>query len=125
MENRRKQILVVDDEPSWLKSMAIMLRKAGYEVKEAKSAAEALSLLVKYRPDLIVSDLTMPDMNGFDLLDKIKKQPTISGTPVVFLSAIDDFYAKKVARELGAKACLPKPYDKNDMVAILKQYLPR
>ena len=125
MENRRKQILVVDDEPSWLKSMAIMLRKAGYEVKEAKSAAEALSLLVKYRPDLIVSDLTMPDMNGFDLLDKIKKQPTISGTPVVFLSAIDDFYAKKVARELGARACLPKPYDKNDMVSILKQYLPQ
>ena len=125
MEKRKKQILVVDDEPSWLKSMAIMLRKAGYEVKEAQSAAEALSLLVKYRPDLIVSDLTMPDMNGFDLLDKIKKQPSISGTPVVFLSAIDDFYAKKVARELGAKACLPKPYDKNDMVAILKQYLPR
>ena len=125
MEKRKKQILVVDDEPSWLKSMAIMLRKAGYEVKEARSAAEALSLLVKYRPDLIVSDLTMPDMNGFDLLDKIKKQPSISGTPVVFLSAIDDFYAKKVARELGAKACLPKPYDKNDMVAILKQYLPR
>ena len=125
MKDRKKQILVVDDEPSWLKSMAIMLRKEGYQVKEAKSAAEALSLLVNFRPDLIVSDLTMPDMNGFDLLEKIKKQPTISGTPVVFLSAIDDFYAKKVARELGAKACLPKPYDKNDMVAILKQYLPR
>lgn len=125
MKDRKKQILVVDDEPSWLKSMAIMLRKEGYHVKEAKSAAEALSLLVNFRPDLIVSDLTMPDMNGFDLLEKIKKQPTISGTPVVFLSAIDDFYAKKVARELGAKACLPKPYDKNDMVSILKQYLPR
>jgi CheY-like chemotaxis protein len=124
MKDRKKQILVVDDEPSWLKSMAIMLRKEGYQVKEAQSAAEALTLLIKYRPDLIVSDLTMPDMNGFDLLDKIKKQPTISGTPVVFLSAIDDFYAKKVARELGAKACLPKPYDKDDMVSILKQYLP-
>jgi CheY-like chemotaxis protein len=125
MKDRKKQILVVDDEPSWLKSMAMMLRKEGYQVKEAKSAAEALSVLIKYRPDLIVSDLTMPDMNGFDLLDRINKQPTISGTPVVFLSAIDDFYARKVARELGAKACLPKPYDKNDMVSILKQYLPR
>mgnify|MGYP001224165334 FL=1 len=125
MKDRKKQILVVDDEPSWLKSMAVMLRREGYQVKEANSAAEALTLLIKYRPDLIVSDLTMPDMNGFELLDKIKHLPTISGTPVVFLSAIDDFYAKKVARELGAKACLPKPYDKNDMVSILKQYLPR
>jgi len=125
MKNKKKQILVVDDEPAWLNSMAVMLRKEGYHVKEAQSAAEALTLLAKYTPDLIVSDLTMPDMNGFDLLDRIKKHPTISGTPVVFFSAIDDFYAKKVARELGAKACLPKPYDKNEMVSILRQYLPR
>jgi CheY-like chemotaxis protein len=125
MTNKKKQILVVDDEPSWLKSMAHVLRKEGYHVKSAQSAAEALSLLVKYRPDLIVSDLRMPDMNGFDLLDKIRHLPKISATPVVFFSAIDDFHAKKVARELGATACILKPYDEDDLVSVLKQYLPR
>ncbi len=123
---RRKQyILVVDDEPAWLKSTARVLRSEGYQVKEAKSGAEALAVLVRFRPDLIVSDLRMPDMNGFDLLDKIKKLPKISATPVVFFSAIDDFHAKKVANELGATACLPKPYDQRDVISILKQYLPR
>lgn len=125
MKEKKKQILVVDDEPAWLRSMANELRKQGYQVKEANSAAQALALLGKFRPDLIVSDLRMPDMNGFDLLDKIRHSPAVSATPVVFFSAIDDFHAKKVARELGATACLLKPYDKQDLLSVLKQYLPR
>ena len=125
MKTKKKQILIVDDEPLWLRSLASELRKVGYQVKEAQSASQALALLVKYRPDLIVSDLRMPDMNGFDLLDKIRHSPSISATPVVFFSAIDDFHAKKVARELGATACLLKPYDKQDLIGILRQYLPR
>ncbi|MBF8293784.1 MAG: glgP [Bacteroidetes bacterium] len=122
---KKKQILVVDDEPAWLKSVTHVLKKQGYQVKGVQTAAEALALLVKYRPDLIVSDLRMPDMNGFDLLDKIRHLPKISSTPVVFFSAIDDFHAKEVARELGATACLLKPYDENDLYTILKQYLPQ
>jgi len=122
---KKKQILIVDDEPAWLKSVTHVLQKLGYQVKAVQSAAEALALLVKYRPDLIVSDLRMPDMNGFDLLDKIRHLPKISSTPVVFFSAIDDFHAKEVARELGATACLLKPYDENDLYTVLKQYLPQ
>ena len=125
MTIKKKHILVIDDEPTWLKSTARVLRGEGYRVKEANSGAEALTMLAKFRPDLIVSDLRMPDMNGFDILDRIRKLPQISETPVVFFSAIDDFHAKKVARELGAAACLPKPYDQRDVVSVLKQYLPR
>lgn len=125
MASKKKQILVVDDEPSWLKSVSLMLRKEGYQVKAVQSAAKALALLAKYRPDLIVSDLRMPDMNGFDLLEKIKHLPKNSSTPVVFFSAIDDYHAKKIARELGATACLLKPYDEGDLVSVLKQYLPQ
>jgi len=125
MMGKKKQILVVDDEPAWLKSVTHVLQKRGYQVKAVQSAAEALALLVKFRPDLIVSDLRMPDMNGFDLLDKIRHLPKISSTPVVFFSAIDDFHAKEVARELGATACLLKPYDENDLYTVLKQYLPQ
>ncbi|MEK6757168.1 MAG: response regulator [Bacteroidota bacterium] len=125
MTVKKKHILIIDDEPAWLKSTARVLRSEGYQVREAKSGAEALTVLRKFRPDLILSDIRMPDMNGFDLLDRIKKLPLISMTPVVFFSAVDDFHAKKVARELGAAACLPKPYDQRDVVTVLKQYLPR
>jgi CheY-like chemotaxis protein len=125
MPSKKKQILVVDDEPAWLKSVSHVLRREGYQVKVVQSATEALALLVKYRPDLIVSDLRMPDMNGFDLLVKIKHLPMVSSTPVVFFSAIDDYHAKKIARDLGATACLLKPYDEQDLYGLLKQYLPR
>ena len=122
---KRKHILVIDDEPAWLKTTARVLRSEGYQVKEANSGAEALTVLRKFHPDLILSDIRMPDMNGFDLLDRIRKLPKNSTTPVVFFSAIDDFHAKKVARDLGATACLPKPYDQRDVVSVLEQYLPR
>ncbi|MBI3579053.1 MAG: response regulator [Ignavibacteriales bacterium] len=125
MTSKKKHILIVDDEPAWLKLMGRTLRDAGYLVKEADSGSAALTALQKYKPDLIVSDLRMPDMNGFDLLDHIKKLPKLSATPVVFLSAIDDFHAKKVAQELGAVACIPKPIDKDEVVSLLKKYLPR
>ena len=125
MPGKKKQILVVDDEPAWLKSVSHVLRREGFQVKAVQSATEALALLVKYRPDLIVSDLRMPDMNGFDLLDKIKHLPMMASTPVVFFSAIDDYHANKVARELGATACLLKPSDEHDLYSVLKQYLPQ
>ena len=124
MPGKKKQILVVDDEPAWLKSVSHVLRREGFQVKAVQSATEALALLAKYRPDLIVSDLRMPDMNGFDLLDKIKHLPKMASTPVLFFSAIDDYQAKKVAQDLGAIACLLKPYDEHDLYSVLKQYLP-
>lgn len=121
----KKHILLIDDEPAWLTSVGQILTREGYTVKGVATALEALDVLRKFRPDLIVSDLRMPDMNGFDFLEKIKTLPQVSATPVVFLSAIDDFHAKKVAKELGAAGCITKPFEQGDLLSSLKQYLPR
>ncbi len=121
----KKHILLIDDEPAWLTSVSQILTREGYTVKGVATALEALDVLRKFRPDLIVSDLRMPDMNGFDLLEKLKTLPQVSATPVVFLSAIDDFHAKKVAKELGAAGCITKPFEQGDLLSSLKQYLPR
>lgn len=125
MKSKKKHIMVVDDEPAWLKAVGKLLRGAGYQVKEASSVQDALTKLAKYKPDLIISDLRMPDMNGFDLLERVKQLPKISSTPVLFLSAIDDFHARKIAKELGAVGCIPKPYEKEEVVSTLEKYLPR
>jgi CheY-like chemotaxis protein len=122
---RKKQILLIDDEPAWLTSVLQLLRDEGFEVRGAQSGAEALKVLAKYHPDLILSDLRMPDMNGFDLLEKIKTLPKMKSTPVVFLSAIDDFHARKVAKDLGAVDCIAKPFYKGDIIPSLQKYLPR
>ena len=121
---RKQHILLVDDEPSWLNALSMVLVSRGYEVRGVKNAAEALASLAQFKPDLIVSDVRMPDMNGFDFLDRIKQNPSVSATPVVFLSAIDDFHARKVARDLGAADFLLKPVDEEQMLAALQKYLP-
>ncbi len=122
---RKRQILLIDDEPAWLTSVVQLLKEEGFEVRGAQSGAEALKVLAKYHPDLILSDLRMPDMNGFDFLEIIKTLPRMKSTPVVFLSAIDDFHAKKVAKDLGAVDCIAKPFHIGDIIPSLQKYLPR
>lgn len=123
MAKSKKHILVVDDEPAWRTVLSRYLTRKGYDVKEAGSGAEALQRLGSFKPDLIFSDVRMPDMNGFDLLDTIKKLPKLSATPVVFCSAIDDFDAKKVAKDLGAAGYLVKPFDEDEISSVLTKAL--
>jgi CheY-like chemotaxis protein len=122
MQNK-KNILVVDDEPTWRKIIQHLLEIKGYAVKTAGSGSEALQLLISYKPDLIMSDVRMPDMNGFDLVDSLRKLPVMSSTPVIFLSAIDDYDARKVARNLGAVDYLLKPFDEKEFDIVLSKYL--
>ena len=119
----KKQIMIIDDERSMLDAMANILRSGGYDVQQAESGSEALDKLRAFKPDLIFADIRMPDMNGFDLLENIKKIPSVSSTPVVFLSAIDDFHARKVARDLGAADYLLKPVDEKDVFSTITKHL--
>jgi two-component system, sensor histidine kinase and response regulator len=121
---RKKHILVIDDEPAWLKITSHILRNHGYDVQTAGSGAEALRALLKFRPDLIFSDVRMPDMNGFDLVDNLKRNPATSSTPVIFFSAIDDYDARKVARTLGAVDYLIKPFNEDEVSSVLSKHLP-
>jgi CheY-like chemotaxis protein len=122
--NRKKQILVIDDEPAWLKITSHILRGHGYEVLTAGSGEEALKALKMFIPDLIFSDVRMPDMNGFDLVDHLKRNPETSSTPVIFFSAIDDYDARKVARTLGAVDYLIKPFNEDEVSSVLSKHLP-
>lgn len=123
MDKAKKNILVVDDEPSWLKVLRYFLENKGYEVKTASSGTEALKALQTYHPDIILSDVRMPEMNGFDLLDTIRKNPEVSGTPVIFFSAIDDYDARKTAKDLGAADYIVKPFDQEEVASVLHKHL--
>jgi CheY-like chemotaxis protein len=121
---RKKHILVIDDEPAWRKITSHILRNHGYDVLTAGSGAEALKALATFRPDLIFSDVRMPDMNGFDLVDNLKSNPATSSTPVIFFSAIDDYDARKMARTLGAVDYLIKPFNEEEVSSVLSKHLP-
>jgi CheY-like chemotaxis protein len=123
MTTSKKQILIVDDEPTWIKLLSHLLRTQGYGVLEATNAKDALKTLASTKPDLILSDVRMPDMNGFDFLVQVKRTAKNSKIPVVFVSAIDDYDARKVAKDLGATDYLIKPFEEQEVLSLLSKYL--
>lgn len=123
MTKPKKRILVVDDEPAWLKILSYILRKRGFEVREELTATGALQSMKEFRPDLIVSDVRMPDMNGFDFLDHVKHSKKDAEIPFVFVTAIDDYESRKAASDLGATDYLTKPFNEDDVVGILAKYI--
>jgi CheY-like chemotaxis protein len=114
-KSKPRTILLVDDEPMWLDAMSLILKDEGYKAITVTSGEEALLKLEKRKPDLIMTDVRMPVMNGFDLYQRIRENPKLAGVPVVFMSSIDDYYAKRTAKELGADGYLTKPSFTEDL----------
>lgn len=123
MSKPKKHILVVDDEPAWLQILSYILKRKGYEVHVASSGSIALETIKENKLDLIVSDVRMPDMNGFDFLDHVKHSRKNSRTPFVFVTAIDDYDSRKAAQNLGATDYLTKPFNEDEVVKILSKYV--
>ena len=123
----RKQntVLFVDDEKPWLDAVRLAIHDASFKVIMAEGGEAALKKLQTTKPDLILSDVRMPFMNGFDLFEKVKQNPKLQGIPYVFMSSIDDFDARKTAREIGADDYVEKPFDSDQMKSIVLNLLLR
>lgn len=103
-----KKILVVDDEEMGLRMAELVLQKE-YQVEKATSGAECLEKLEQDRFDLVLLDVEMPVMSGFETLEQIRNMSTLKEQKVVFLSADDDVKSKEKARVLGALGFVRKP----------------
>ena len=108
-----KNILLVEDNPVNRRLAVFLLRSQGYEVREATTALEALEMLEKERPDLIVMDIQLPGMDGLEATRKIKAQPATTDIPIIAVTS----YAMKGDREkamaAGCAGYVTKPIDKN------------
>lgn len=120
-----KTVLLVDDEPDWLSAMSDALGKEPYRLVIADSGESALKKLKEIKPDLILSDVRMPVMNGFDLYELVRSDPKLKLIPYVFMSSIDDYDAIHVAKELGADDYVTKPFDDEDAKNIVSNLLIR
>lgn len=103
-------VLVVDDDASNLKMANIMLATAGFQASCVKSGQAALGFLAANRPDLILLDIHMPDMDGFETLEKIKAEPKIADIPVIFLTADDSRETEVQGLKCGALDFIRKPF---------------
>jgi DNA-binding response OmpR family regulator len=121
----KKKILLIDDENVWLETMEQALESESYKVVTADSGHNALSKLLKVKPDLILSDVRMPDMNGYDFFEKVKANPKLNKVPFVFMSSLDDYDAKRVAKNIGADDYVIKPFDTEEIKRIVLDLLDR
>ncbi|HTR80311.1 MAG TPA: ATP-binding protein [Bacteroidota bacterium] len=119
------KILVVDDEPDLLDITASYLELEGYTPITALNGLAALEILKSTIPDLIISDITMPGMSGFDLFTKIRANAALQNTPFIFLSGHTDLQHVMAGKELGSDDYLMKPYEPEMLISTIKGKLKR
>ncbi len=120
--NPTMRILVVDDDPPSVKMTAFLLREEGYEVLAASNGRDALRLLDREKPDLVLLDVMMPGLDGFETLRGIRARHHI---PVIFLSAKGETADRVAGLELGADDYLAKPFEPAELLARVKAVLRR
>ena len=116
------KILVVDDEISLQETLAYNLKKQGYEVQTTGDGAEALDLAREMKPDLIILDVMLPGLDGFEICRILRREMT---TPVLMLTARDDEIDRVVGLEVGADDYLAKPFSMRELIARVKALLRR
>lgn len=120
-----KRLLVVDDEPNLLRAVAACLKSEGYEVNTARSGREALMQLAEVVPDLLVSDIRMPGMDGYQLARQLRGSPRTALVPIVFLTAKDETADRIEGFRAGVDAYLTKPFEPEELIAVVDGILSR
>jgi class 3 adenylate cyclase/CheY-like chemotaxis protein len=113
----KANILVVDDTPDNVRLLSKILTEQGYQVRKALNGPRAISTAQELPPNLILLDVMMPEMNGYEVCAQLKASPITSSIPVIFLSALDDVSDKVKAFEVGAVDYITKPFQDREVLA--------
>ncbi len=120
-----KQLLVVDDDPGLLLAVSETFRAEGFEVVTARRGAEAMLRVAEALPDLIVSDIRMPGMDGYAFVRNLRASPRSRLIPIIFLTAKDETADRIAGFRTGVDAYVTKPFDSDELVAVVKSILQR
>ena len=119
------RILVADDDPVILRLVEVNLGLEGFEVDTAARGEEALTLARERHPDLIILDVMMPGMTGWDVAEQLREDEATSTIPVIFLSARAQEEDRRRGQSLGVAAYITKPFDPGDLIEIISKHVPR
>ncbi|QQZ59120.1 response regulator transcription factor [Paenibacillus sonchi] len=112
-----KKILLIEDEDSIRDLLAYILRKEGYVTKEAATGTQGLEILQNFKPDMLLLDLMLPDMSGFDICKQVSLNSAI---PVIMITAKSDTMDKILGMEIGADDYITKPFDSREVIARIR-----
>ena len=110
---QKKRVLIVDDDPVFVKLLQTDLHVAGYEALSAKDGYKGIEAAQKELPDLIIMDIDLPKMNGYEAAKSIKAAPETAGTPIVAVTARTVKFSAEMAEEAGCADFITKPYRLN------------
>jgi two-component system, chemotaxis family, chemotaxis protein CheY len=116
------KILVIDDNDYITSTLKMSIEKEGYQVHTKENGKEALDWLTENPVDLIITDINMPEMDGFEFMGHLKKDEGMAKIPVLILTTQVD--SKEKARESGAKGYLIKPFSSKKLISTIKKILP-
>jgi len=120
---RATEILIVEDSPTQAEKLKHLLQEQGYRIRVSKNGSEALSLLKEFRPSLVITDVLMPVMNGYDLCVAIKTQERMRDIPVILLTSLSDPKDVLEALKCGANNFITKPYEDNYLLSHIRYIL--
>lgn len=116
-------ILIVDDTPANLRLLSVMLSKQGYQVRKAINGQMALTAVQALKPDLILLDIMMPELDGYEVCRQLKTDPATADVPIIFLSALDDAFDKVQAFRVGGADYITKPFHFEEVLARVQHQL--
>ena len=119
----KKRILIVDDEPDIVKTTKYLLESEGYEVFSADSGEDGLEKLKEVRPNLVLLDLRLPDMSGFQMTTKMRSIDEYKNIPVIVISGMDDLVSKHIAAKHETLGFITKPIDTERLKHYIKDLL--
>ena len=112
-----KTILIVDDDEKLSKMLGFLFMAKGFNVEYADSGAAAFKVLDSVRPSIVILDIMMPGMDGFEVCEKIKENPSLKKIPVIILSALSSETNREKSLSLGAYAYFEKPFKSMELVS--------
>jgi len=121
----RRKILIVEDDPEQLEVIRLNLQDAGFAVGTAANGTEALIKTRSISPDLIILDLMLPGLNGFDVCESLRRDPTTASVPIIMLTGMRSQFGRFAGLESGADDFLLKPFDSDLLVSKVEKLLSR
>jgi len=123
-QDMTRKIVIIDDDKVTRTLLTEMLSRNGYETFPAHDGAEGLSLVYRERPDLVLTDLLIPVVDGIGVCSRIKDNPMLQGTRVIVMSALRNLVLSREARDAGADEFLEKPIRMETLLELLHRLLP-
>jgi CheY-like chemotaxis protein len=118
---KEQVILVVDDEPYVIRSLRFVLKREGYQVETAANGKEALRKIIELRPALVILDLCLPIMDGYQVCRKVKGDPTLRDIYILVLSAKGQEHERREALSAGADHYISKPYSPKELIRYVRE----